>query len=1091
MPVNVEHLRSLSRWIILFRDQYREGKLTQRSMEILGRGPDREKLTRAIRGVSDSAREFRSSLDTLLSRLGTDAPSLFGQDTDAIRLTRLGSRLRAWSGSSSTDLQIWVQYLETREQLRETFASPVLDALERGAIGPGDLIPCMVGNVADTLIRDSVRGRPVLSSFISQLHERKIEDFHNLDDDLIHLNRQRLVRKLYMRKPILGEALPAITPAPPPVRAPLGTHSSSAPSHGTGKRSSTPTATILDPADPALVFLRSEFNRKRGHRPIRVLLSRAGTLIQTIKPCFMMSPLSISQFLDPRSIRFDVVIFDEASQVRPGDALGALLRGNQVVVMGDTRQLPPTMFFDHMMDDPEAEYDDGARDSGTAPLSDMESLLHLCKCTFPTKYLTWHYRSRHESLIAVSNQQFYDDRMNVFPSSHARSENLGLQFVHLPDTVYDRGETAQNREEARAVADAALRHFRDHPGLTLGIATFSIRQRNAIQLEIERQLRGHPDLEEHFRRDTVEYFFVKHLETIQGDERDVIFISMGYGFDARRKLTLNFGPLNQDGGERRLNVLITRARRRCVVFSNFRGEDMRLGQDSPFGVRALKAYLEYAETGRIATRGGRTTSVHRPVPLTPGRRPAVLTSAMATAPPALTRSHTSGPPAPAGVTGSDSPAGSPATPVHDIAVLPEAISGGSPHVTPKAPEGSITSPSHSRPTMDPPHPILETLSRELLTHGYSVEPWVGCAGYRVELGVLDPLRPGRYILGIQTDGPGYASSPVARDRDRLRGIVLRQLGWDMYHVWSMDWYRERETVIASLLSRLGITGTGVGSGDAHGPPLRWQDAMADGDQGSPEAPGAAGTVSEPPSGDGARQTSRAGPVPPFPRGGKSMGLSSGLFRTVQRERRPDLDDRMMVAGITIPEYEVCTYLPIPVLGDLPDRSTEDLALAVAHVVGIEGPVHTDVVIKRIRSIWGLGHTGTRIKKALLRAVALAERQRSVYRKGTFLFSTNYYSPDWRVPVRRRGGEVPPEIDLIADDEIAEAVKLALREHDAIMENELISRTTRLLGFTATGSRITRRCRAVIVRLNNLEELDRSPEGVVTRRRTEIPSEQMP
>jgi len=173
-------------------------------------------------------------------------------------------------------------------------------------------------------------------------------------------------------------------------------------------------------------------------------MTLADGLIQKIKPCFMMSPLSIAQFFDPRSARFDVIVFDEASQVRPEDALGALLRGNQVIVMGDTRQLPPTTFFDHIIE----SVDDTDLDS-SAPVADVESILHQCKRCFPTKILSWHYRSRHESLIAVSNQEFYDNRLLVYPSPIAQSEHLGLDFVHLPDAIYDRGRSSINRKEAR------------------------------------------------------------------------------------------------------------------------------------------------------------------------------------------------------------------------------------------------------------------------------------------------------------------------------------------------------------------------------------------------------------------------------------------------------------------------------------------------------------------------------------------------------------------------------------------------------------------------------------------------------------------
>ncbi len=212
--------------------------------------------------------------------------------------------------------------------------------------------------------------------------------------------------------------------------------------------------------------------------PIRKLMSLAGGLIQKIKPCFMMSPLSIAQFLDPKTARFDVIVFDEASQVKPEDALGALLRGNQAVVIGDTRQLPPTNFFDHIIESDESEDPEII-----APVSDIESILHLCKISFPSKTLRWHYRSKHESLIAVSNQEFYDNRLIIYPSPITNVEHLGLKLIHLPSTFYDRGKSSVNRMEARIVAKAALEHYQKCPDKSLGIGTFNIKQQQAISYE--------------------------------------------------------------------------------------------------------------------------------------------------------------------------------------------------------------------------------------------------------------------------------------------------------------------------------------------------------------------------------------------------------------------------------------------------------------------------------------------------------------------------------------------------------------------------------------------------------------------------------
>lgn len=337
-------------------------------------------------------------------------------------------------------------------------------------------------------------------------------------------------------------------------------------------------------------ILRSEFNKRSRHMPIRKLMQEAGLAIQAIKPVIMMSPMSIANFLPPDSIDFDLVIFDEASQVRPVDALGALLRGQQLIVVGDTKQMPPTSFFDRLNTEMEDE------ENVTA---DMQSILGMCDGQgAPQRMLRWHYRSRHESLISLSNQEFYENKLVIFPSPGSKY-HMGLAFHYLPDTIYDKGKTRTNPKEAEKVAEAVFQHAVQHSKLSLGVVAFSTAQMQAIQDALEIKRRRNPDLENFFRSHPNEPFFVKNLENVQGDERDVIFISIGYGRVEDGKVPMNFGPLNSEGGERRLNVLITRAKRRCEVFTNITSEDIKPGPDTKFGVRALKSFLYFAEHGKF------------------------------------------------------------------------------------------------------------------------------------------------------------------------------------------------------------------------------------------------------------------------------------------------------------------------------------------------------------------------------------------------------------------------------------------------------------------------------------------------------------
>ena len=315
-----------------------------------------------------------------------------------------------------------------------------------------------------------------------------------------------------------------------------------------------------------------------------------------------MSPLSVAQFLDPSLPGFDVVVFDEASQIPPWDAVGAIARGNQVIVVGDSKQLPPTSFF-HSSDDGDDPLDDEDR-------IDLDSILdEAVGAGLPQHRLRWHYRSRHESLIAFSNHHYYDGKLRTFPSADHEVPHLGVHLHPVPDGFYDRGRTRTNRGEAEAIRDEVVRLLTTPgPRRTVGVVTFSMPQQRLIQDLLDDARRRHPHLEGHFTGD--EEPFVKNLENVQGDERDVILFSVGYGPDKTGKLSMNFGPLNKDGGERRLNVAITRARERVVIFSTLRADQIDLSRSRAPGVAHLKTYLDYASRGIVTLNAAAVTNLN-------------------------------------------------------------------------------------------------------------------------------------------------------------------------------------------------------------------------------------------------------------------------------------------------------------------------------------------------------------------------------------------------------------------------------------------------------------------------------------------------
>lgn len=467
-----------------------------------------------------------------------------------------------------------------------------------------------------------------------------------------------------------------------------------------------PNVNVIASANDQLGILRHEYFKQRRQMPIRKLFNCIPELVLRLKPCLMMSPLSVSLFLENPGYVFDVVIFDEASQVKPENAIGSIIRGRQVIVAGDTHQLPPTNFFQANLTDDDL-YDDDTEEDITLE----ESILDSCARVLPERYLKWHYRSRDEHLIVFSNAKIYDNRLTTFPSAVDHETDLGVEYVLVPDGVYERGGKKNNPKEAEKVADLVFEHFKKHPERTLGIIANSDSQARTIEDIINRRRAQHPRFEGFFSEERDEPFFVKSLESVQGDERDTIIFSVGYGKDANGRMVQNFGPINRDGGERRLNVAITRAKFNFKLVASIGADSIEVTDSTKEGPKTLKAYIDYAQRGIVSLTGE------------------------------LEEGH----------------------------------------------ELQFDS------------PFEESVYNFLTENGYKVTTQVGCAGYRIDMGVKDPENPGRYVLAVECDGATYHSSRYARERDRLRQQVLENMGWHFHRIWSTEWIQATAAAKDSLL----------------------------------------------------------------------------------------------------------------------------------------------------------------------------------------------------------------------------------------------------------------------------------------------------
>lgn len=471
-------------------------------------------------------------------------PSLF--DVSALPLSSISEKASACLGDMD-HLDAWCRFHTLLTQLVSSDVTPFLEyTIDRG-LDPSDIVSAYKKAFYRQQIDSIIYATPVFSEFARISQDQATELFSQKDELQFEINKARIKAELSEKRP----------------------------SHD-----------MLTSGSAVSLLLR-EGEKKRKQKGIRTLLSEMGELIQLLKPCFLMSPLSVSTFLSGSDMQFDLVVFDEASQIFPQDAIGAIYRSKQLIVVGDSNQMPPSNFFNTNTD-----MDD---DEDVGDVADFESILDVCSAAFSQLRLKWHYRSRYEQLISFSNKNFYDSDLITFPSSKTDKPEIGVDY-HYVDGIFDH-KTKSNRKEADCIVDLIYQHIDKYPERSLGVVAFSISQQELIDKLLAKRRLQNPSKEFFFRSDRKEPFFVKNLETVQGDERDTVIFSIGYGKDAQGHLKHNFGPLNRLGGERRLNVAVTRAKINVCVVSSMHSTDIDLSRTKSDGVRLLKDYLHYAEHG--------------------------------------------------------------------------------------------------------------------------------------------------------------------------------------------------------------------------------------------------------------------------------------------------------------------------------------------------------------------------------------------------------------------------------------------------------------------------------------------------------------
>ena len=525
-----------------------------------------------IAGLKRLSEAFTRAADTVLPVLKVQVSETFqAEGRDQVPLRNLAHHAQGWRDSQSR-FDEWRRLFAADARVRAQHATAIANGLAAGRMSPASVKSVLNCTFAETVWHKAIASVPELGQFYGPSHDAIADEFRGVE-----ARRRRTT-----------------------VQIVCGRHAEKIPRGNYG----------------AMNVIRSEIKRKRGHMPLRKLFKTTGETLQRIKPVLLMSPISVAQFLPPGSVEFDLLVIDEASQVRPEDALGLVARAKQMVVVGDNKQLPPTSFFDRVIaDEEEADPDETTEAAlgAAAKATELESILALCEARgLNSAMLRWHYRSRHPSLIEVSNAEFY--KRLIMPPAPVRGRGSEGLILHRVAGAYDRGGKRHNLIEAEAVANAVVAHAKSSPGVSLGIATFSSAQRDAIEDVLEIKRRSDNALDELLREGKDEDVFLKNLENVQGDERDVIFVSVGYGprVAGARLDSMAFGPVSADGGERRLNVLFTRARSRCEIFVSFAAGDIDLDRAKGEGPRILKRFLQYAEFGQLEERGSTSEDADSP-----------------------------------------------------------------------------------------------------------------------------------------------------------------------------------------------------------------------------------------------------------------------------------------------------------------------------------------------------------------------------------------------------------------------------------------------------------------------------------------------
>lgn len=751
----------------------------------------------------------------------------------------------------------WWQWMLRRAALAQLGAHPLITLIENTSASASDISQAFLRHLYRHLAQQIIASDVRLASFNGWMFEEVIEKYRTLAKDFQSLICHELYSRLAAR---------------------------------------IPSGTMMVNAQSELGILRRTIANGGRAMSIRKLFDQLPSLLPRLCPCMLMSPLSVAQYIDMTSEKFDLVVFDEASQIPTSEAVGAMARGKAIIVVGDPKQMPPTSFFASNQIAEEDTY-----------LDDMESVLDDCiALSLPSRYLSWHYRSKHESLIAFSNTNYYESRLSTFPSPDNQISKVQLIPVN---GVYDKAHTRTNKKEAEAIIAEVARRL-SCPILrqrSIGVIAFSQAQQSLIEDKLMELFSAQPDLETIVSQQA-EPVFVKNLENVQGDERDVILFSIGYGPDASGKVSMNFGPLNNQGGERRLNVAVSRARYEMLVYTSLSAEQIDLRRTRSRGVEGLRSFLDFAQ--------------------------------------------------------------------HGVSRLPQR-------------QGA-----HQQTSA-----IVSAVQQALSQAGYISDVAVGSSQFRVDLAVRHPEHPDTYLLGILFDGLRYYHTKTARDRDIVQPSVLRHLGWQIYRLWTVDWFTNPERILEHLTARIEELRHSAPTAEAEAPQPKSKVFTID-----------SKLVVDP-------GTATAAVKEEYPKGGYSTAFVYNSFVESLRTK------------------------------------SDQLQYLIHDIVQHEAPLSLEGLYTRVAEELSAGYLTITDQKVVASILKLSKEATVVKGKDETLIWAQGQDPDSYISFRTCG---PRDVTLYPMVELRNVLGYIIQEQGSLSEKELFRLASKELGFARTGPRIRER-----------------------------------